>query len=134
MTKPASEKLSNTGIPKEALDLWQQLLSENLVPVDQLRTEVTGYQDHLAIQARSREFLDTSTANQLAQVSLKLLDTVTEETPPGDQLLIQAAVRYFVLEEDAEGDLESVTGFDDDVEIMNAVLRLLGRDPWVIKL
>ncbi len=134
MTKPASEELSLSGIPKEALDLWQHLLAEDLVPVDQLRAEVAEYEKHIAEQARSREFLDTSTAGQLAKVSLKLLGTVTADTSPDDRLLIQAAIRYFVLEEDAEGDLESVTGFDDDVEVMNAVLRHLGNDAWVISL
>ena len=58
---------------------------------------------------------------------MKLLSSVKDDTPDAERLAIQAAVRYFVLEDDAESDLNSVIGLDDDAEVVNAVLRHLGH-------
>jgi uncharacterized membrane protein YkvA (DUF1232 family) len=76
--------------------------------------------------------VDATTANALADVSIQLLGLITDETPESDRRLIQAAIRYFVLEEDAVGDLVSQAGFDDDRTVMNAVLRALGLEHLVI--
>jgi hypothetical protein len=43
--------------------------------------------------------------------------------------LVQAAVLYFVLELDGDDDLESPFGFDDDLEVFNAVAEALGEPP-----
>ena len=43
--------------------------------------------------------------------------------------LAQVALRYFVLEDDGDGDLTSAFGFDDDLEVVNAVSRALGQAP-----
>jgi hypothetical protein len=45
---------------------------------------------------------------------------------------VQAAVRYLVIEDDATNDLGSILGLDDDAEVMNAVLRRLGRESWQV--
>ena len=62
-----------------------------------------------------------------------LLGTIGEGTPDETRLLIQAAVRYFLIEEDGDGDLNSVLGFDDDAEVMNAVLVHLGHGGWLVE-
>jgi hypothetical protein len=46
--------------------------------------------------------------------------------------MVQAAVRYFLIEDDADGDLDSILGLDDDADVMNAVLRHLGYDDWQV--
>ncbi|MGD8511599.1 MAG: hypothetical protein PVI12_00780 [Gammaproteobacteria bacterium] len=41
--------------------------------------------------------------------------------------LVQAAVLYFVTDEDAEGDTSSLIGFDDDRRVVRRVLGELER-------
>ena len=127
-------QLQIPGIPTNAAELWARLLTEELVDVADLRREVTAYQEFIADQSKHREFVDRSTAETIAGVLLRLLKTVGPKTSGEHRRAIQAAVRYFVIKNDAEGDLESVTGFDDDVEVMNAVLRHLGLEGWVLDL
>lgn len=43
--------------------------------------------------------------------------------------LAQVALRYFVLEDDGDGDLTSAFGFDDDLEVVEAVSRAIGHAP-----
>jgi hypothetical protein len=43
-------------------------------------------------------------------------------------------VRYFVLNEDAEGDMDSLVGFDDDALVFNAVVEELGHADLVVDL
>ncbi len=45
---------------------------------------------------------------------------------------IKGMIRYFCLTSDLESDFDSPIGFDDDVEIMNACLRLAGRQDLCI--
>lgn len=120
-----------SGIPHKAKPLWDKLLSEDLIPVHQLFAEVTEYRKAIE-QARRMEHVDDTVANALADVSMKLLQTIGEATSETQRRLIQAAVRYFVLEDDIDGDLDSVLGFDDDAEVMNAVLAHLGHDDWYV--
>ncbi len=122
------------GIPKEAADLWQQLLAQELVDWGTLRRQVQQYRDRIEEKAKEREFLDLPTATAITDVLLRLLDSADETTPDDDRQLIQAAVSYFITEHDAEGDFESITGFDDDAEVVNAVLRQLGHQGWLIEL
>ena len=46
---------------------------------------------------------------------------------PRSRKLAQVGLRYFVLEDDGDGDLTSPFGFDDDLEVVNAVSRALGQ-------
>lgn len=41
--------------------------------------------------------------------------------------LIRGAVEYFLLVDDASGDLEDVLGFDDDARVLNSVLDRIGQ-------
>ena len=44
-----------------------------------------------------------------------------------DLSLVQLAIDYLILEDDAESDADSALGFDDDAQVFNAIARLLGR-------
>lgn len=63
-----------------------------------------------------------------------LLNTLRPDTPEESRRLIQVACRYFVETEDGEGDLESVFGFDDDAEVLNAVVMKVGRSDLVVSI
>jgi uncharacterized membrane protein YkvA (DUF1232 family) len=123
------------GIPGAAKALWSDLVSEELRPVHELFKEVRAYQTALSQRSQwSDEDFDPQLARSLVDASLKLLGTLKDETPETTRRLVQAAVRYFVIEDDADGDLDSILGLDDDAEVMNAVLRRLGYADWVVQI
>lgn len=130
-----SEELKNlAGIPDASMELWTRLLGEELKPVHELVKEVKTYQQAIAQRSTVRNAdVDPALANALVDASMKLLTTIKETTPRERRLAIQAAVRYFVIEDDADSDLDSILGLDDDAEVLNAVMRHLGHDEWLVE-
>jgi len=123
------------GIPDAAKALWDELIAAELRPVHELFKEVREYQDALAKRSEwTDDDVDPALARELAEASLRLLGTLSDDTPETTRRLIQAAVRYFVIEDDADGDLDSILGLDDDAEVVNAVLRHLGHDAWLVQI
>ena len=67
----------------------------------------------------------------LAKAIYTTLQTISDQwasLPTHSRPWIKGMMRYFTLTADLESDFTSPIGFDDDVEIMNACLRLAGRD------
>ncbi len=121
------------GIPSAARELWAKLVREPLIPVHQLFAEVRSYQQTIAKRARDDEDIDPKLGKALVDASMRLLGTLKEETPETTRRLVQAAVRYFVIEDDADSDLDSILGLDDDAEVINAVLAKLGHKEWLVQ-
>jgi uncharacterized membrane protein YkvA (DUF1232 family) len=69
---------------------------------------------------------DVDTAEQIAS-RLEQLLTSHSGFAPDERALIRGAVEYFLLSDDADGDIENVVGFDDDVRVLNSVLDHVGR-------
>jgi len=121
------------GIPADSKPLWTKLIAQQLKPVHELFKEVRDYQQTIEQRSQwSDADIDPTLANALSDVSLRLVGTLNEDTPETTRRLIQAGVTYFVLEDDADSDLDSILGLDDDAEVLNAVLRKLGHHDWVI--
>ena len=131
-----SENLTDLeGIPDGARELWTKLVAEDLRPVHELFKEVRDYQQAIAQRSQWRDAdVDPTLANALVDASLKLLSTLKEETPEPTRRAVQAAVRYFVIEDDADSDLDSILGLDDDAEVLNAVLSHLGHTQWIVEM
>jgi uncharacterized membrane protein YkvA (DUF1232 family) len=91
-----------------------------------LAHELAGYTNSLAEQARDTEFFDVQTAKLTATLCHKLLAAVPTELDKDQHLLVQLAISYFVLEEDAEDDNHSLIGFDDDLQVVVAAIEELG--------
>lgn len=71
------------------------------------------------------EFIDIDLANRVASACMELL----KQCDPGNleqTALTVGAVRYFVYPYDAQDDLESVGGFQDDASVVNFVIRKTG--------
>lgn len=121
------------GIPEAARPLWGELLAEPLRSLRELIREVRDYRRQLLERSQwLSEEVDLPLATKLADVLLRLLATLSEQSPEATRRLAQAAVRYFVIEDDAMADQSSLAGFDDDAAVVNAVLRELGHEGWVV--
>jgi len=92
-----------------------------------LHGPVDAHLQRLQETATSRKSLDLPLARRLAGHCHGLLDSLaSESTPDARARLARAAVRYFILEEDAESDAASILGLDDDAQVIRAVARELG--------
>ena len=130
--RPTSDMPYIPGIPDEARPLVDRLLREPPMPIDLLRMQVQDYRQVVHQAAREKEFVDVDLADHIADACLELLDGVTQDAPQVERRLVQLAVRYFVEEEDADDDMASIFGFDDDATVLNAVLNYLGREDLAV--
>ena len=109
----------------DAREVVYELLASPADDFDALSAEVTAYQAHVHRAARFATDLDL--ADALATATLGLLSRAAD-APEDDRRAISVAARYFVHRGDADDDLVSPFGFDDDVEVFNAVASRLAPD------
>ena len=119
------------GIPSDAHALMTRLLAEDPLPPDQLRQNLRTHLASVEEAATLNPHLEPALARWLVQVCDALLDEAASQGTEGARRLVQAAVRYFIEDDDGEHDLTSVVGLIDDAEICNAVARALGRGDLV---
>jgi len=108
----------------------------NAVPLAQvklLKGEVANHMQAIWQALRQNEFLDVTLAERIATVLLRLLGEYGEHTVSNQSLII-GATRYFIKDHDAESDLSSLLGFDDDVRVLNYVLESIGKNDLRIDL
>ncbi len=120
--------------PTETRPLVAQILAEPPRSLTALAREVADYRVTVAAARRSSEFVDVELARRIADACDKLLEALPPAPSERQLRLARIAVRYFVLEDDAEGDLTSVAGFDDDADVLNVVLQELGFERWCVEL
>lgn len=120
------------------LQAWAQTLlppaRETLQRLQQRALSSTPAQLELAVQEhlqavkaaqRRNEFIDLERAQALAESAHKLIQALDTLTPQA-RIVAAAAVLYFVTPNDAEDDLGSSVGFDDDGEVLDSALTHLG--------
>lgn len=120
-----------------AIYIQQQLLPlcealpETAVPT--LTTKIDDYL--LAIQEaqQQNEFMDIRLAREIAYRLHKVLQDYGRY-PTDQQALIVGAARYFIKNDDAEHDLYSVLGLDDDAVVLNFLLDVLNHPELKIDL
>jgi len=118
---PAGEYGRFTGVVAEAA--YRDGIGER---VDE---HLTG----LEAAADDDEFVDIELARLVAQCLHQLIGQV-DSGDPDEQALVAGAVEYFVLTGDADDDVASPIGLEDDARVANAVARVLGRVDLVISL
>ncbi len=78
---------------------------------------------------------DVETAEAIGKALLGLLgETAAVDFTADERSLVRGAVEYFLLADDAAGDLDEVLGFDDDARVVNSVLHRIGRTDHLIEL
>jgi hypothetical protein len=104
----------------------EQLADEALVPMQVLIDELQQYVEELEAHTSNAGFFDDGTAMRVAALCWKLLGELPAEPNETQHRLTQLAINYFVLAEDAQDDNHSLAGFDDDMEVVVAVINELG--------
>ncbi len=122
---------SIAGIPEEARELFDRLLREPLCDPGELRGEVIAYTSAFDPLASREIASDPILAMSISSVCVALLEEMSDKTPELERRLVQAACRYFIIEQDAVPD-QREGGLEDDMQVVNAVARHLGREDLVI--
>lgn len=120
-------------IPVEYRERFEGLLGHTTVPAASLHAEVVAYLETVRRVGPYVAFIDVAEAERLGRTALELIALLQPGQPPAVHVLVQAATRYFVLEDEDE-EVTGVLGFDDDIQVVNAVSRALGRADLVMPL
>ncbi len=114
--------------PEEARSHLEKLVAQPAIGPDELRAELDDYWERLEAHGDEYEFLDLGSAWSVVSQCRRLLLWLEGNHTPERNRLVQAAVRYLVKSNDAESDLASPIGFDDDAEVVEVVAGLLGQE------
>ncbi len=134
-----SEKGSRPERLLEALpDTLRQPVSDYynlpLASKRELTALINDYVNEIARVAKRRGDLDVNLAGCIHRCCLTLLNERWDGEGDHHKRLIQAACYYYVENDDEDGDLQSVYGFDDDAELLNVLLQHLDRPDLVIQI
>lgn len=114
-------------ITSDEFAIFQGLLKPaTLGDLHRLRGRVAVHLDSLEEQSFSHEFVDLELARTLACGLTVLIDGASGYDDE-ERSLVRAVVEYFALSTDAENDVTSPIGLEDDVRVFNAACRALGR-------
>lgn len=116
----------------EIVEIFEELLQEPLIDLDVLQRRLSRHMETVRDLAAQAELVDEELAETLAARCQELLERVAGEYDEDDHRYVMACVNYFVMRHDDEDDLDSPAGFDDDLEVFNAVAAHLGHDDLVI--
>lgn len=102
----------------DAREVVIALMASPMDDFEALAAEVAAYHEH--VHRAARFVTDLHLADTLVTASLDLLQRASDASDE-ERRAVSVAVRYFVSPNDADDDLASPFGFDDDVEVFNAV-------------
>ena len=97
-----------------------------MVSAEVLADELQQYVEELEVHSSNDGFFDHDIAKRIAALCWKLLDALPAKPDERQHRLTQIAINYFVLAEDAQDDNHSLAGFDDDLQVVTAVINQLG--------
>ncbi len=127
--QPASELAISRVIarlPGSVEAVFRRMMREPRRSREELRRLVAAHLVKLETLAREVDYLDVELATDVANRCHRLIDTIAPPVSEDHRRLVQAAVLYFILDEDVEGDTTSLIGLDDDRLVVTAVCDELG--------
>ena len=108
-------------MPESVAILFRKMMREPRRSREELRRLTAAHLLRLETAAREVDYLDVELATAIANGCHRLIDTIAPPVTEDHRRLVQAAVLYFVLDEDVEGDTTSLIGLDDDRLVVEAV-------------
>ena len=111
-----------------AAELSRRKRPTTLVELVDMRGSIDAHFAIVAAAGSTRDFVDVRSARRLADRLHAWLDDAASLDADGRSTLA-AAIDYFIDTADAEDDLMSPLGFDDDTEIIDAAHRMLQLTP-----
>lgn len=130
----SSNQLPGHSLDPKTMHMYQSLCE--VLPREQileLKQQAAHYFTQVQANLKQNEFIDIATAQQLTETVQSLLDAYETFTDSQKSAVVGAA-RYFIKDDDAEHDTDSILGLDDDVAVLNYVLDLVGRPEQKIQL
>lgn len=123
--KPTQMSTVLEALPRDTRDIFVDLLDEPPMSLTQLRRDIEAYMELVEEKSYEYEFMDTVSARLIARDFLEFLERTPDDLSEFERKLLQAGVRYFVENDDAEDDFTSPIGFDDDTQVKDVVLEFL---------
>lgn len=129
--QPADVSISRIveQLPESVELVFRRMMREPRRSREELRRLVARHLVRLESASRASDYIDAPLAGRIATLCHRLIDTIAPPVEEDHRRVVQAAVLYFALEEDAEGDTTSLIGLDDDRLVVEAVCQELGLDP-----
>lgn len=127
---PFEEPMLDTETITLLMSLRQELPADR---IPGLKAQIAAHLEQVRRHHGQNEFLDIDLARRIAEALNDLLDTYVAFSPDHQQLVV-AAVRYFTDMDDAEPDVSSIFGLDDDARVLNFVLTQVGLPEYRIEL
>jgi uncharacterized membrane protein YkvA (DUF1232 family) len=106
--------------------ILEQLVEEALVSAEILADELDEYVENFSGSSLHMEFVDREKADRCTMLCRQLLKELPNPPDEHRHRLTQLAINYYVLAEDAADDKHSMVGFDDDLQVVEAVVEELG--------
>ncbi len=96
------------------------------------RGSLQHYVAFVDAQRDEHEFIEVELARTITDVLVALLGEAETYTPD-QRSLLRAAIDYFLLTDDADHDVTSPIGMEDDAAVINVVCEELGRSDLAIE-
>jgi hypothetical protein len=100
--------------------------------VEHLRSRISGHAVATHGAASRNDAVDLSLSLRIAGRLREAVDDWNALTT-AQRSAVQAAIGYYALSADADDDLHTLMGFEDDAAVANIVLAWIGRDDLVIR-
>ena len=114
-------------LPEELAEAVRPLLAEPPLSREGLAGLVEDLESTYRDPGDVPRSADLDTGLSLVDECRDLLRRLDAEDTPARRRVVQAALRYLAAETDLDDDMESVTGFDDDEQVLAAARRYLDR-------
>lgn len=122
-----------TGLSKKQSQVLERLVIG--IQSDNPQNYLVSVQEHLVLaKSRAKESIEINIG--LAEAIVKVFERVVStwnQIPDIAKPWLCGSMRYFASFEDEIHDFDSILGFEDDVEVLNACLRLAQLESLLIK-
>ena len=128
MTREQGDPLVPSGLDSALLGrLTTRSAAAGAREVAELAQEAVGHLDEIRRAAASNPFVNVRLAEAICD-RLQAVASGWRHVPEHARPWLKGAMAYFVQGDDELPDDQSPIGFEDDCEVMNACLRLAGRE------